>query len=893
MGNNTLKRSEYWDHDLYIPRIGATGNVQSHTDVQHYLLPMDQARNTACLTWGVAAGLAVQVSGDPVGLRISPGAAVDAEGRLIVLRPGGAAVVDPAADPDQLDDILTAGVADDGVVFGTAKVSGDRLLTVTWLEVLQQESPEDPPVLVHAPWLRLIPAGDDDGRQVVLARLTLDDGRVTTLSAGTRRLVGVPTGRLELRAVTETGGADLQVGQRVMAEFAADPEGDVVLTLTSDDNPRRSLSVEGATGNVSVHSTLLARGDADVTGKLTARATVEATGDMNVHRALNVLDTLNAHGALNALGAVNVQGTLTAKGAVTVGAGLNVSGGVLDVGRRMRVRQGEEPSAGIWFYQRVPNADRALIGMADDTTVGIWGNTGANWALRIDTTTGETSFTGSQVSVAGRLDVKGVLNAQNTVEAQGVLNAHGALNALGALNAQGPLTAQNILNANAGLNVRGGLDVYRRMRARQSGDASAGIWFHQDGPNADRAMIGMADDSTVGIWGNTGANWALRINTTTGEAGFTGSQVSVMGRLDVKGVLNAQNTIEAQGVLNAHGALNALGALNVQGILTANGAVTAGAGLTVKGVLTAQNTVEAQGVLNARSTLNAFGALNVVGPLSAQSNVTAGAGLIAMGVLTAQNTVEAQGVLNARSTLNAFGALNVVGPLSAQSNVTAGAGLDVRAGLDIRVPRAYYECDNFDVFGKMYVGGDVSLHGSQVYVHNNFRVVRFSSLEGGCSIYGSLSKPGGTFLIDHPLDPAGKYLSHSFVESPEMLNVYSGVAVTDDQGKVTVALPDYFEALNRDHRFQVTPIGRLAMAAVDGGVRDNAFTIRTDQPNVTVSWQVTGVRQDPWALAHPVEVEKEKPAEERGMLLYPEEHGFPATMGIRSRGEAERERKKS
>ncbi|RSM99459.1 hypothetical protein DMB42_41850 [Nonomuraea sp. WAC 01424] len=874
-----MKRSEYWDHDLYIPRIGATGNVQSHTDVQDYLLPMDQARNAACLTWGVAAGLAVQVTGEPVGLRISPGTAIDAEGRLIVLRPGGAAVVDPAADPDQLDDILTAGVADDGVVFGTAKVSGDRLLTVTWLEVLQQESPEDPPVLVHAPWLRLIPAGDDDGRQVVLARLTLDGGRVTTLSAGTRRLVGVPTGRLELRAATETGGADLRVGQRVMAEFAADPEGDVVLTLTSDDNPRRPLSVEGATGNVSVHSTLFARGDADVTGKLTARATVEAAGGMNVHGPLNALDTLNAHGALNALGALNVQGPLTAKGAVTAGAGLNVSGGVLDVGRRMRVRQGEDPSAGIWFYQRVPNADRALIGMADDTTVGIWGNTGANWALRIDTTTGEASFTGTLVSVAGRLDVKGVLNAQNTIEAQGVLNAHGALNALGVLNAsgalnvQGPLTANGAVTAGAGLIVKGVLTTQNTIEAQ-------GVLNAHGALNA----LGVLNASgALNVQGPLTANGAV-----TAGAG-----------LIVKGVLTTQNTIEAQGVLNAHGALNALGvlnasgALNVQGPLTANGAVTAGAGLIVKGVLTTQNTIEAQGVLNARSTLNAFGALNVVGPLSAQSNVTAGAGLIVMGVLTTQNTIEAQGVLNARSTLNALGALNVVGPLSAQSNVRAGAGLDVRTELDIRVPRAYYECDTFDVFGKMYVAGDVSLHGSQVYVQNNFRVIQFSSLEGGCAIRGNFTKPGGTFLIDHPLDPAGKYLSHSFVESPEMLNVYSGVAVTDDQGKVTVALPDYFEALNRDHRFQVTPIGRLAMAAVDGGVRDNAFIICTDQPNVTVSWQVTGVRQDPWALAHPVEVEKEKPAEERGMLLYPEEHGFPATMGIRSRGEVERERKKS
>ena len=34
-----------------------------------------------------------------------------------------------------------------------------------------------------------------------------------------------------------------------------------------------------------------------------------------------------------------------------------------------------------------------------------------------------------------------------------------------------------------------------------------------------------------------------------------------------------------------------------------------------------------------------------------------------------------------------------------------------------------------------------------------------------------MSKPGGSFKIDHPVDPACKYLYHSFVESPDMMNV--------------------------------------------------------------------------------------------------------------------------
>jgi hypothetical protein len=45
--------------------------------------------------------------------------------------------------------------------------------------------------------------------------------------------------------------------------------------------------------------------------------------------------------------------------------------------------------------------------------------------------------------------------------------------------------------------------------------------------------------------------------------------------------------------------------------------------------------------------------------------------------------------------------------------------------------------------------------------------------DGDVDVDGNLSKAGGSFKIDHPLDPANKYLYHSFVESPDMMNVYA------------------------------------------------------------------------------------------------------------------------
>jgi len=154
------------------------------------------------------------------------------------------------------------------------------------------------------------------------------------------------------------------------------------------------------------------------------------------------------------------------------------------------------------------------------------------------------------------------------------------------------------------------------------------------------------------------------------------------------------------------------------------------------------------------------------------------------------------------------------------------------------------------------------------------------NFNGNVRVTGSLSKGGGSFEIDHPLDPENKTLRHSFVESPDMMNVYNGNVTTDEEGYATVRLPDYFEALNTDYRYQLTAIGVFAQAIVAQEVADNQFVIRTDQPNVKVSWQVTGIRRDPWAEANRVVVEEDKPPEEQGTYLHPGAYGLPETRGL-------------
>lgn len=136
---------------------------------------------------------------------------------------------------------------------------------------------------------------------------------------------------------------------------------------------------------------------------------------------------------------------------------------------------------------------------------------------------------------------------------------------------------------------------------------------------------------------------------------------------------------------------------------------------------------------------------------------------------------------------------------------------------------------------------------------------------GNATITGSISKGSGTFMIDHPLDPKNKLLYHSFVESPDVKNMYDGVAQLDADGEATVVLPQYFIALNKDFRYLATSIGEpmpnlhlsydIERSFLTGKIH---FGLAGGVPNGKVSWQVTGVRRDPFILRNPIVPEVEK-----------------------------------
>jgi hypothetical protein len=177
------------------------------------------------------------------------------------------------------------------------------------------------------------------------------------------------------------------------------------------------------------------------------------------------------------------------------------------------------------------------------------------------------------------------------------------------------------------------------------------------------------------------------------------------------------------------------------------------------------------------------------------------------------------------------------------------------------------------------VGGDgvFAVSGSGSNTNDNGLAGYFY---GNVSIDGTLVAETKYFQIDHPGDPANKFLNHASVESSEMMNIYSGNVTTDELGLATVTLPGWFEQLNGDFRYQLTIVGRKASAWISKEIAGGKFQIASDATNAKVSWQVTGVRQDAYAKAHPLVVEQAKNNKQRGLYKHPELYGQPATKGL-------------
>jgi len=152
--------------------------------------------------------------------------------------------------------------------------------------------------------------------------------------------------------------------------------------------------------------------------------------------------------------------------------------------------------------------------------------------------------------------------------------------------------------------------------------------------------------------------------------------------------------------------------------------------------------------------------------------------------------------------------------------------------------------------------------------------------DGGTSTYGVYSNgdmgASGTksFAIDHPLDPKNKILKHFSIESNEILNVYRGNVILNAEGKAIVQLPNYFNTINKNFSYQLTPVGAASPNIyISKEINEfGQFTIAGGQSGQKISWYIFAERNDPYLQQYPEkrQVEITKNEKDKGTYIRPD-----------------------
>jgi hypothetical protein len=198
-------------------------------------------------------------------------------------------------------------------------------------------------------------------------------------------------------------------------------------------------------------------------------------------------------------------------------------------------------------------------------------------------------------------------------------------------------------------------------------------------------------------------------------------------------------------------------------------------------------------------------------------------------------------------------------------------------------------------------GGYAMLGINNATTGNAFGVVGQSNSAAGWALYAfGRSGASGTksFRIDHPDDPANRYLMHYSAESPEVINMYSETVLLDEHGEAVVELPRYFAKINTKPRYLLTAVGapmpllhiadEIDEIALTAGAKMGpgepgplcTFRIAGGAPGKKVSWEVKAVRNDRWVQEHGAPVEVEKQGAEKGTYQHPGLYDQPASKGV-------------
>ena len=539
----------------------------------------------------------------------------------------------------------------------------------------------------------------------------------------------------------------------------------------------------------------------------------------------------------SAIATVNQDGSVgcqtTGQGTITgLTAGRGLSGGGTSGSVSLGISDplglfGNDPN-GVLFVQSTSTTGAIGIqALISDSGTAVYGNSSA-------TTGSGTGLAGGAKSPAG-VAVSGI-NTATTGAAVGTRGQTASANGLA-------VAGYAIGSSGANSGVFGetysatGKGLYGRAADTLGAGLGAGTGVYGES-DAGSGVVGMSNSlvgSTAGVAGiNTNNGWGVYGSQSVGPGGAgvrgEGAYAGVWGNSDsVYGVLGTSSTGTA-----------------MYGLSSASGTGVEGSSQSGYGVFGVTSGASAAGVKGANASGNGVYGSGATGVYGTGTSY----GVYADGSTAVYANVAA-------SITNGFG-------VYAYSHATSGPGNGV-----------YGESDSPSGVGiSGYSGSGIGVAGSTVSG-------LAGKFVGNVSVTGTLSKGGGSFKIDHPLDPENKYLYHSFVESPDMKNIYDGVATLDARGEAWVELPAYFEALNRDFRYQLTALGRAAPALyVADEIAGNRFRIAGGAPGQRVSWQVTGTRHDAFANANRIPVEVVKSAVERGKYLHPAAFGQPASCAI-------------
>jgi hypothetical protein len=510
------------------------------------------------------------------------------------------------------------------------------------------------------------------------------------------------------------------------------------------------------------------------------------------------------------------------------------------------------------------------------------------------------SITGQTENLSATTNTGEVLNVTQSGSAYGInVTAPSGATGVQAVALDVGVSGTANLTGGAGVGVLGtatsGYGVYGQDFAASG--ASTGVL----GISSSSAGIGVAGvNGNVGVQGmSNGTQGTGVLGIASGSDGFGGQFLggpqSVFGGAGIIGLGGNDNS--ASGVGGGFGGLftggnstNGLGGTGVAGLAGTGPASLTGPTAGVQGTTNGAS----PGVFGSDNTLSSSASGYVGNDYGVWGDSSSGqAGVLAtsdngFGVMAINSSNSASFFGFNGNTSSTAPAFRVATQSSGGEAIIGGTGCSGAIGLQFGLMGMSSNCENYtlqgDTSGNTYLNGSGT--GKVVFrINNTTPSPMILNNDGGVTIGTldvtmALTKPAGTFKIDHPLDPANKYLYHSFVESPDMKNIYDGVAVLEANGEAVVTLPDWFQALNRDFRYQLTTIGGFAPVYIAEEVQNNQFKIAGGKAGIKVSWQVTGIRQDAFANAHRIQVEVDKAPGDRGHYLHPELFGAPATTRI-------------